>query len=106
MYFRDVALALLLLANGLVQTTDGADHHTLRFHYPQSRAPRSAYALAIAPDGNELALCVEPETVHFIRTADGEQISQISAHPFAMRYSKDGSRLLMVSTTAMPRSFA
>jgi WD40 repeat protein len=88
--------ALLLLF--VLRSASGGDHHTLRFMYSGSRAAKTACCMAMSPDGKELALCVEPDTVHFIRTSDGEQVSQITAHPFVMKYSADGSRVLMVST--------
>ncbi len=93
---RVATVAMLLLIN--VPLALGGDHHTLRFLYPNSGSAQRASALAISPDGKELALCVESGSVHFIRIADGEQISQIKTRPFVMKYSKDGSRVLMVTT--------
>jgi WD40 repeat protein len=95
---KAIAGVLVFLFN--VSFALGGDHHTLRFLYPDSRSPKPALSLAISPDGAELALSVEPGTVHFVRLSDGEQISQITANPFSMRYSKDGSRLLMLTTNA------
>lgn len=93
---RVATVAMLFVIN--VPLAVGGDHHTLRFLYPNSGSAQRASALAISTDGKELALCVDSGTVHFIRTADGEQISQIKARPFVMKYSKDGSRVLMVTT--------
>jgi WD40 repeat protein len=92
-----IAAGTLMLLT-VLQSAFGGDHHTLRFLYPDSRSAKSASSLAISPDGKEVALCVEPGTVHFIRTSDGEQVSQLTARPFVMKYSQDGSRVLMVST--------
>lgn len=44
-------LVVALAAQGVL----AGDHHTLRFHYPDSRAPKVARSLAISPDGAELA---------------------------------------------------
>lgn len=89
-------VAMLFVVN--IPLASGGEHHTLRFLYGNSGSAKRASALAISPDGKEFALCVESGTVHFIRTADGEQISQITAQPFVMKYSKDGSCVLMVTT--------
>lgn len=87
-------LVVALAAQGVL----AGDHHTLRFHYPDSRAPKVARSLAISPDGTELALCVDPGEVHFVRISDGELTGQRKGSPFAMKYSKDGSRIMIFST--------
>lgn len=97
MILRQVAVAAALLSVFLSQFSFGGDHHTLRF-LDHSRAPQPGLCLAISPDASELALGVEPGKVHFVRLSDGEQISEITGSPFAMRYSKDNSRLLMLTT--------
>ena len=92
-----------LLAAGLLTITCAAsnslagDHHTLRF-VTSSGYSQSFKTMAFSPDGSELAVCTSSERVAFVSTADGE----ITGHykqltPFSMSYSRDGSRLFMIS---------
>lgn len=73
------------------------EHHTLRYLYEDSRVPISAKSLAVSPDSNEAALGLDDGIVRFIRLTDGEQISEVKASPFDMKYCRDGSRILMMS---------
>ena len=90
--FATLVLTWLLLP----QAASCGDHHTLRFLHRNTRTPQKVLSMAISPDGKEVSLCVEPGTVHFIRLADGEDVAEIQAQPFAMSYSRDGSRILMI----------
>lgn len=80
----------------LLQSASGGEHHTLRFLYPESRNAKKGCSLAVSSDGKEVALCVEPGMVYFVRTADGEHVAEVKANPVVMNYSRDGSRVLMV----------
>ncbi len=87
-----------ILFIALVSTVaDAGEHHSLRFHYADFRGAKSARCLAISPDGTEVAVCVNPGIVHFVRTKDGEMAGKYESLPFEMKYSKDGSRLLIFS---------
>jgi WD40 repeat protein len=89
---------LILLTALTAPVVNGGEHHTLRFHYSDFRGAKSARCLAISPDGTEVAICVDPGIVHFVRTKDGEIVGKRESLPFEMKYSKDGSRLLIFST--------
>ncbi|MBL8819376.1 MAG: hypothetical protein JNL58_25315 [Planctomyces sp.] len=96
MYRLQFSCMVVVLAFALRPSLAG-EHHTLRYLYDDSRVPISARSLAISPDSKEAALGLDNGVVHFIRLADGEQTSEVNALPFDMKYSRDGSRILMLS---------
>ena len=77
-------------------THEPGSHHLLRL-LTDSGSPRGVRTLTFSPDGSMLAVAVGRDQVQVIRTEDGETIGSYDLVPFSMAYSRDGSRLLMVS---------
>jgi WD40 repeat protein len=92
-------LVVTVLALLIGQTPDsGQDlgpHNTLRFRAGGS--PRALEAMTFSPDGKTLVVSLVGGNTVFIRTQDGETIGTYGDTPFALAFSKDGSRMLLVS---------
>jgi len=97
---RSVILAVMLCAtsSSALQADDDAGlHFTYRF-LTRSGYPKSYYeGIAFSPDSRELAIAIA-DGVNFIDLADGNIVRQYSMKPFTIAYSKDGSRLFMISS--------
>lgn len=86
-------LALWLFCSSI----SGAEtHHVSRF-FNSSGSPRKLRTMAFSPDGSTLAVSTASNRLSFVRTRDGETVTEFNQTPFSISYSKDGSRLFMIS---------
>ena len=96
-----LAMFVLLTAfqSADVETTDGVEvteRYTLRVKQPGSSVKPRLRALAIAPDGKQVAIATSNELL-FARSADGEIESRVRYSPFSMAYSNDSRQLFTIS---------
>lgn len=101
---RSACVALfagLMLWNDPVRADDDSDtHYTIRF-LTESGFPSELRTMCFSPDSSILAASVHYKGVSFIRTEDGEtEKTYNKGDPFSMAYSKDGSRLFMISESS------
>ena len=97
-----LAMVILLTAfqgADVVTATDGVEvteRYTLRVKQPGSSVKPRLRALAIAPDGKQVAIATSNELL-FARSADGEIESRVRYSPFSMAYSNDSRQLFTIS---------
>jgi len=72
------------------------ERYTLRIKQPGSSVKPRLRALAIAPDGKQVAIATSNELL-FARSADGEIESRVRYSPFSMAYSNDSRQLFTIS---------
>ena len=80
-------------------STDGVEvteRYTLRVKQPGRSGTPSVRALAIAPDGKQVAIATSRELL-FVRSSDGEIESRIDYSPFSMAYSNDSRQLYTIN---------
>jgi WD40 repeat protein len=72
-------------------------HHSFRYE-TSSGSSLAIQAMTFSPDGRQLAVSVS-DHVDFIDLNQGDIIRQFKARPFSIKYTQDGRRLYMISTS-------
>ena len=72
-------------------------HHSFRYQTSYG-SPHEMQAMTFSPDGRQLAVSVS-DHVDLIDLNQGEVMYQFKARPFSIRYTRDGRRLYMISTS-------
>jgi len=90
-----VSVIASALAARAAETEQGA-HHTVRF-MTDSGYPLEIKTMEFSPDGSMLAASVSQKGLSLIRTKDGETVKERKGSPFSISYSRDGSRILLMS---------
>ena len=67
-------------------------HHVLRFN-SESGYPRAIRTMQLSPDGSRLAVSTKFDKLSIIRTKDGQTEREFDNPPFAVAFSRDGSRM-------------
>lgn len=75
------------------------ERYTLRVKQPGRSGKPEVRALAISPDGKQVAVATSRELL-FARSTDGEIQSRINYSPFSMAYSNDSRQLLTINERA------
>jgi WD40 repeat protein len=93
-------LVATMLSVLIGQVADAAQepgaHHTLRFRAGSSS--QTLKVMAFSPDGQTLAASLSGGKTVFVRTQDGEIVGSYDGSPFILTFTKDGSRLLLLSS--------